>query len=121
MTVEGYVAAQAAFIARNAQALPGRYAAVHPHEVARALEAYINHGRWLVDCPCGNGVMTAPGWPACCYSCGAIYRDVHISADADQIEALLSRRPIAHQNWKAGESLALLRAENVQHGISEEG
>ena len=126
-TPEQYLALQAGAIARNAAMAPGRYAGVLPHLRPERLVAYINEGRWIVDCVamtmqdvrCRNGCATAPAWGvACCFSCGAIYRDLTFPAGADAIVRTLARRPeLATQNWRPEETLADLEAENMAHGV----
>ena len=50
---------------------------VRPHRVESVLTAYINHGRWVVDCECGAGNAVHPEWMiACCGSCGAIHSGI---------------------------------------------
>lgn len=46
------------------------------HTVADVLQAYVNDGRWVVDCRCGSGCLTRPGWEARCGECGAVYDQV---------------------------------------------
>lgn len=87
--------------------------------------AYINHGRWVAECPLGCGdakvlsglanlyICTEPGCPS------MDWYQVVFPEEREEIEAvLLSRR--AHRpdmalarNWKPGESLSALEAENV--------
>lgn len=84
---------------------------VHPR-------AYVNHGRWLVQCSCGNGAFTHPEWRvACCAECGAVFRGVVFPENRAEIEAVLLKRPMRKShNWD-GEPLLALKAENVLHGI----
>lgn len=77
---------------------------------ARAL-AYVNHGRWIADCPaeCGNAMRLDPrqGVFACqeCYTMS----EVEWPEDAERIwEALLGRRLARNRNWfPVGHPLAL--------------
>lgn len=98
--------------------------------------AYINHGRWIVECQCGNAVEAVPDpathqikigqkryrcepWGAEAHPdgfCGAEYTVIW-PRNAKRIVAVLSHRPRrSNQNWLPGESVALLIAENLEHG-----
>lgn len=84
------------------------------------LDAKVNHGRWLVDCPaCGSGAFTHPEWRlACCANCGAVYRGVNFPEQIEEVTRLLLERPRREtQNWVAGEALWKLRFENRVHGL----
>ena len=96
--------------------------------------AYVNHGRWVVDCPfCGGaeqewpqGLRTHPSVPHpfglvndtlhCGYTgktCVAQFPD-----DRFAIESVLSKRPEPQtRNWFVHESVEDLHAENVERGI----
>ena len=87
--------------------------------------AYVNHGRWIVDCPdCNTAWLVTPshrstlidffgGKHEVCF-CGAnILIQFPLSKRA--IDAILSIRPMRSRNWVPGETLAALRAENVAH------
>jgi hypothetical protein len=86
--------------------------------------AYVNHGRWVVECPvCGGGerVPTAEGSPttilcqvpACGTELGVIFPEKRA-----QIESvLLLRENLVNRNWSPGETVADLEAENVEHGV----
>lgn len=84
--------------------------------------AYVNHGRWVADCPspgCGGAMLVLKGGEFLCGTCfnaaiGGEYRPIEWPAEAAQIEALLIGRPLAvHMNWNPGETLAQLEAENA--------
>jgi hypothetical protein len=82
--------------------------------------AYINHGRWVVDCTkCkGAGVASREMQVSCCFDCGQIYTSVTFPRNASRIEAvLLKRSDPATRNWTSGETLKSLHAENKTHGI----
>jgi hypothetical protein len=86
--------------------------------------AYVNWGRWVVECPygCGNALTLPPGHPT--FFCtdtagtGGCHRtaDIEWPPNADQIMAALAKRPAPkHRNWfPAGHPLAV-RAE-IPHG-----
>lgn len=89
--------------------------------------AYVNHGRWCVDCPqCNTGWLADSATPlllldakgvrhAQCY-CGAGIA-AQFPPDKDAIDAQLGNRPEANRNWRPGESVIDLRIENAAHGV----
>ena len=88
-------------------------------DVATDIHAYVNHGRWLVDCVCGNGVpvdrVDGPA-EAVCFSCGAVWTGIVFPDERREIETLLTtRRWDTHQNWKPGETVDKLQRENDEH------
>jgi hypothetical protein len=96
-----------------------------PHSEARAA-AYVNHGRWCVDCPfpgCSSSQYASRGdHRFFCVDCGSEGRWVFVTWPADDevavIEALLELRPIAEtRNWRPGEPVAALAAENEAQGL----
>lgn len=95
---------------------PGRPTA---HDSALELRMYVNHGRWVGDCPeCRAGVATGRGWDeARCFGCGAVFRDVRWPKDLDAVEAVLLKRLPAHRHMAVGETPAELLAENIAHGV----
>lgn len=108
----------------------GSYLAAHYHALKRngrpeqweSTEekiAYVNHGRWVIDCECGNGCLTGPEWDvACCFDCGCTHTAIRFPDTATAIEQLLIARPArANQNWRAPETEADLRRENAAHGL----
>ena len=80
----------------------------------------ISQGRWLVACPCGNYPSYDPEWElAVCLDCAAVYKPKPPARWID-IEQCLMRRPlIVNRNMEAGETLAVLRRENDEHGLGE--
>lgn len=86
------------------------------------VRAEVNHGRWVAECAaCHSGMFTHPEWRlACCAQCGAIYNGVDFpdAARLAEVTRLLLARPrVENQNWKPGEAVWKLRAENVLHGL----
>lgn len=89
---------------------------------APPLSAFVNHGRWLVLCPCGSGVLVEPDEPLVyCASCrnradkGKVRRVVFPDGVAE-IEGLLKERPVEkNRNWKPKESADRLREENRRY------
>lgn len=107
------------------------------------VDAYVNHGRWVADCPreyCGNAMKLEPRQAT--FTCRALDRQGHDHgcgmqaligwpADADEIWEALRLRPVAAtRNWfpeghdlavragcPHGQSVADLLAENEEHGV----
>lgn len=80
--------------------------------------AYINHGAWCADCPCGAGLSGDPEWRhGRCFGCGAVH-EIVFPDNYKQLEAALVVRPKrANRNWNLNETLDVLIAENIEHGI----
>jgi hypothetical protein len=91
--------------------------------------AYINHGRWIAECPDCNGAQVASEelrfW---CVSCGNAsvlfaWKEVVMPKSKKSIEGVLLDRPTARpdkavtRNWKPGESVKDLKKENAAHGV----
>lgn len=88
----------------------------------RTVRAYANHGRWVWDCPCGCAqVCSAVDPRAFCVGCfngGDGWWPVVWPARVDDIAELLGRRPDEEaRNWKPGETLEQLQAENLSLGV----
>ena len=104
------------------------------------LPAEINHGRWIVRCPCGGAENVWPDTPLMfCSSCGntgrvpgghpfpaadagGLLRRVRMPSPLHQeriMRALLEREP-EHTNWVPGELIGALRNENLAHGLPAE-
>ena len=110
--------------AKNYEAL--ERAAKRARQEAPAVDAYayINHGRWVADCPhCTSARMVEPEQDEfLCLDdqCHRVSRLVW-PAQRPEIERILLARPNAkNRNWYPHESLAQLRAENREHGHAEE-
>lgn len=86
-----------------------------------AVDAYVNHGRWVGDCPfCPSASMVSPDDPRFfCAECanaavGGQYVPVAFPADVERIENELVQRPVAaNRNWQPGETATDLAAETV--------
>lgn len=95
---------------------------------APAVPARLNNNRWIVECPDCRGAefvwLESP--LLMCQSCfnGAIdgrWRRVTLPEARGEIEAIVSVRPLpAQRNWNPDEDVESLRAENIEHGITEE-
>ena len=81
-------------------------------EIEEPVEAYINHGRWVVDCECNGAGFTSPAFKfSCCFDCGRRYMNIVFPKNPQKIEKeLLKRREARNRNW-TGESLQTLAAE----------
>ena len=94
---------------------------IEPHTITDPIYAYINHGIWVLLCECMAGVYVHPEWPeARCMGCGAVYTNVQVPGIVERVmieEALLKRPLSANRNWRTGETVADLEAENVLHGV----
>lgn len=90
-----------------------------------AVEAVVNHGRWIVSCPDCNGAQLACASDRrfLCNECGNVtvggkFRPVIWPRNLDAIEARLVRRTVkVARNWSPGETLADLDAENDANGV----
>jgi len=80
--------------------------------------AYVNHGRWVVDCHwCKKGVLTRPDWAfAGCAECGAYYEADKLTFPSDpRIEEILRMRPDRDsQHWDSKQTADDLLRENEE-------
>lgn len=96
------------------------------------VEAFIDHGRWIVECPssvCAWAIL-APDVETIfvCASCGTPeYFRIVFPRSRQSIETELMKRPSRipgdpwkadHRNWRPGETLGFLRQENAAHGVN---
>lgn len=104
----------------------------HVALLAEPLIARCNHGLWIASCACGADGLPTPGcivfpdapW-GWCVRCGnrrhgGCWRTVLVPTPEERarIEAVLLCRPDpATWNWRPGETVADLIAENVAHGV----
>lgn len=112
-----WLEAQDAVLKNNRQRLP-LLQWPGPWRSNQVMRPYINCGRWLVRCACGDCPFAHPAWQlAVCLGCGAIYEQLRFPDDMDEIVRVLCHRPHPHQrNWAPPETLDSLIAENVAHG-----
>lgn len=89
--------------------------------------ARIDQGRWLADCPhCNGSEAVEPDTPLfyclnswCSRPTGNLYAPLRFPKERVAIERVLLDRPNpTTRNWRRGESLADLRAENAAHGVA---
>lgn len=93
----------------------------------RTAAAYVNHGRWCVDCPFGCGsaqYASRADRRFFCIECGNDSTSGWVTViwpaplDIAAIEAALGVRPqVATRNWQPGETVADLLAENQARGL----
>ena len=95
------------------------------------VQARVNHGRWLVDCPgCNSALVIDLDEPVyMCVECGnsangGAWLQVTLPRNRRAIEAELLKRPFGRnpadaptRNWEPGETVADLQRENAEHGI----
>lgn len=90
-----------------------------------ALEVYVNHGRWVVDCPdCRNAQLAhRTDHRFLCNNCGngavdGLWRLTVWPDNAAAIEQELERRADPQtQNWHPGETVVDLRNERIAHTV----
>ena len=104
------------------------------HDARRQkVKAYLNHGRWIADCPLdhegqkctGAECVTEDDKVFLCLSCG----NTEINGDFIKVvfpppgqrhkfEMSLALRPEALRNWVPGETPARIAKENRKHGVA---
>ncbi len=93
------------------------------------MNAYLNHGRWVVACAADDcrATLFADRLACECHDesvcdhpavpCGAPIVAVFPEGRGD-IDRLMSRRPRrTNRNWAPGETVDQLKAENLLHGV----
>lgn len=92
--------------------------AAHKATAQHAARVRVNHGRWVVDCPCGGAQLACrTDHRMFCVDClnehvAGAWVPVVWPANVEQIEGILGVRPVDLQNWDPIESVEQLRAEN---------
>lgn len=88
------------------------------------LVAYVNHGRWIVRCPCGSAQLACRSdrrfWCVDCRNDWAQGKWVAVTWPTYEagIETLLGRRSDkTNRNWVPAEDLAAIEADNALHGV----
>ena len=84
------------------------------------LKAYVNHGRWVVDCECGGAEFAFDEGLFMCQCCWNAkhsnqLRRVLFPRNRSKIEITLMMRPELNRNWYVGETIVKLEAENKAH------
>lgn len=94
---------------------------------SEAIEAYVNEGRWVVECPDCAGAqlacLTDPRFMCC--ECGNVvvdgrWRPVLLPAarTREAIGKILEPRLTLNQHWRPGETVADLKRENREHDVA---
>lgn len=88
----------------------------------RYLEARLNHGRWLINCPECNGAELYHGEPTFkCQNPGCPEylkeKPAAVTKLKNEIDALVKNRRRENMNWNIGESLEQLKRENARNGV----
>jgi len=82
--------------------------------------AYVNHGRWVADCPdidCPEAHQVSGGDVFQCVNCGAS-GVVEFPDCVDVVDAVLAVRPVPQtRNWTPDETVEDLQKENEIHGL----
>lgn len=82
-----------------------------PQEGDGTVAAYVNHGRWVANCPCGGAELITEDQDMLCGSCAHI-RQVVWPANVEVIESMLEARQYQqNQNWNPGETVDQLASE----------
>ena len=110
---------------RRREHLPPLPAAPPADEISEEhLLAYVNHGRWVVDCPCGSAQLACRSdrrfFCTDCRNAWAFGKWVRVTWPAEEadIEALLLQRPFPrNRNWHPRESASGLAMENADNGV----
>lgn len=91
---------------------------IQPHGSNRPAFAFISEGRWVANCEICNGAeFVTEGQVMTCGTCGAVSQ-VTWPDKVDEIEKVLDERPnMVNRNFLPGETVALLKAENREHGL----
>lgn len=96
-------------------------------QIIGTVNAYVNHGRWIAECPvssCGGAVIADPvDLLFICYQCGKGWYNVIFPPFKTGIERLLLLRPRVGnhpktRNWLPTQTLADLIRENQEEGIN---
>jgi hypothetical protein len=90
------------------------------------LVAYVNHGRWVADCPsCRSAQVVTPNDPRFLCVCGNadtggkwLPISFPLPADMNEIDSLLGKRPDTNRNWTPDEPVGNLELENRVRGLS---
>jgi len=79
---------------------------------------YVNHGRWVVECPSGDNnafeILGSNRW----FTCTLCKRDfqVRLPYNHDLIDKILGQRPnLMNRNWLPTETTAALIQENTEN------
>lgn len=87
--------------------------------------AYINHGRWIVDCPFCSGAElifqdTVAFLCLSCFNQAVHFKSLPIAFPLNviEIEGILEKRPMpSTRNWLPDETAKMLKDENKKMGV----
>jgi|TARA_Y100000310_G_scaffold327860_1_gene394861 hypothetical protein len=84
------------------------------------MEAYVNHGRWIVKCECHGAEKVWEEGLVMCLSClnashSHKYRLVKFPPQRNEIEVVLEKRRLPNRNWLPGETVEFLKEDNITH------
>ncbi len=93
-------------------------------------KAYINWGRWCIDCDCGSSSLASRDFQFyICHERGcdrsADWSRVEFPIDVIEIEDVLLARPVrqnglaVNRNWFVGETVSDLKKENTDRDLPE--
>ncbi len=100
------------------------------HAKLGPIHPQVNHGRWIVECPCcPSAALAGPGFVTdrfLCAECGSsaaggryfevVWPDREMTR---RVMRLLAIRPdVENRNWFPGEPVEILEAENIEHGLA---
>lgn len=109
----------------------GLKATTDTHKTQR-VEAYVNYGQWVAECPSGDGgaIVASRTEPFMCPECwnapwNGQWLEVVYPANKAAVEAVLLARPKVRndyrtRNWVPSETVAGLQAENAERGLALE-
>lgn len=118
-TPDDYLRVQAAYLKHNRDhsvdvAVPHEATA---EELAAASAPFINLGQWCLLCACNNAPSVSFEWDlACCFECGAIYRNLTPPVERARLELVLVERGRRGRNWDQSETLADVIDQNLAEG-----
>ena len=105
---------------------PGEYAPPKVMAPVNSIRAYVNEGRWIAECPLGDGYAFCVSFRNPVFWCplcgnklnGGQWWEINFPPAKTAIERLLLLRPaVANRNWKWPETVADLARENTDHGL----
>lgn len=101
-------------------------------QIGGEVRAYVNQGRWIAECPSGDGFAIVASRDRPIFMCavcvngkaGGKWLAVVYPADKARIEHELLKRQAAHpilaaptRNWRPGETVVDLVRENAREGV----
>lgn len=115
-----------AFLLRHWRKNQGNRALPPEDGYVGVIDAYINHGRWVADCPtpgCGAAYIVTPNDTSLlCGNCGTGWWFIRFPRDRSELEQLLLKRipgvgRAPTRNWLPNQTVDDIRDENTEMGI----